>query len=427
MRFAYFQLVFLLLAGCLAVDTLTGFMVSGMGLDLKLSALYKFFLLLVLLLLIACYSQRAIAVIFTLMMVLLIGPAIQLTNRLDASGFLFDFSYVIKILMPLIVFCYLAIMARKWPDLIQKYGKQALYLSFAILCFNLVAGALGYGFSSYGSEDNPDSSIGVKGFFYAGNEVSGLFILLFGLALHRAWNASSKGWYFLLCPIVVISGALIATKAAILSGVLMTALIPLVNERKRLMRLSWLKVSLSFPVVLAIGAIAYFIVPILEATGIWERIVWFYEKKGIIGIFLSGRNEYIITATAAFDQYADFWQHFFGIGTSGLTIIARHAVEVEPADLYFWFGLPGLFYLFFIFGFFIYISYQATLDANSKFAPYALMVNLLLLLLACIAGHTLTSGMLGPLLGLMNGLVYLDFLNGRTSKSVGDARHAASG
>ncbi len=411
MGYAVFQLIFLLIGCSLAVDTLTGFLVSGMGLNLKLSAIYKFGLLLLTLFAVACYSRTKANLIFLLLLSLLIGPFINLVNGLDVLGFVFDFSYVIKILTPLIIFLYCTEVAKKWPEKTYQFGHHVFYFSFLILLFNLVAGVLGYGFSSYGSGDGDDeSSIGVKGFFFAGNEVSGLFIILFCYALNHAWNAKRKIYFFMLSPVTVICGALIATKAAMISGLLLVFIIPLVSERQRLFQLTWLKISIFAPVVVMASVIGVYLVPILEAAGIWSRLVWFYEKKGVMGIILSGRNEFAVATTQSFSSVAGPLEHLWGVGLSGLTKIERISVEIEPIDLYFWFGLPGITYLTLLFGTFIYFSYRATLSQCSTWAPFALAANLLLAGLSIIAGHTLTSGMLGPLLGLLNGLVYLDYV-----------------
>lgn len=409
MSYAVFQFIFLLVGCSLAVDTLTGFLVSGLGLDLKLSAIYKFGLLLVTLFALACYSRKKVNLVFLLLLILLIGPLINLTHSLDIRGFVFDFSYVIKILLPLIIFLYCTEVAKKWPEKTYQFGHYAFYFSFLILLFNLLAGVLGYGFSSYGGSDD-ENAIGVKGFFFAGNEVSGLFLILFSFAIAQAWSAKRKIYYFMLAPVTVLCGALIATKAAMIAGLLLVFIVPLVNERERLFRLTWLKVSIFAPIVFMASLIAVYLVPILQTTGIWARLVWFYEKKGVMGIILSGRNEFAVATTDAFHATAGLPEHIWGIGLSGLTKIERMSVEIEPIDLYFWFGIPGISYLVLLFGSFIYFSYRATLSQYSRWAPFALTANILLAGLSVIAGHTLTSGMLGPLLGLLNGLVYLDYI-----------------
>lgn len=409
MSYAVFQFVFLMVGCSLAVDTLTGFLVSGLGIDLKLSAIYKFGMLVIVLFSLACYSRKKASLVFILLLTLLVGPLINLADDLDILGFILDISYVFKILLPLIIFLYCTEVAKRRPEKVYQFGHYVFYFSFLILLFNLLAGVLGFGFSSYGGEDD-ESAIGVKGFFFAGNEVSGLFLILFSYALARAWSAKRKIYYLMLAPITVISGVLIATKAAMIAGLLLIFIIPLVNERQRLFRLTWLKVSIFAPVVVMTGIIAVYIVPVLQATGLWARLVWFYEKKGVMGIILSGRNEFAVATTESFYATAGILDYIWGIGVSGLAKVERSTVEIEPIDLYFWFGLPGISYLTLLFAAFIYFSYRATLSPYSIWAPFALAANIMLAGLSIIAGHTLTSGMLGPLLGLLNGLVYLDYV-----------------
>ncbi|WP_042150736.1 MULTISPECIES: O-antigen ligase family protein [unclassified Pseudoalteromonas] len=408
MNYSIFQFTFLLLGCSLAIDTLTGFFVSGLGLDLKLSAMFKFGLLILLIFALACYSRKNIIILFSLMLTLLIGPLFNLINTYDVMGFLFDFSYVIKILTPLMIFLFCIEVIKRWPDNAYRYGLKVFYFSFCVLLFNIIAGILGFGFSSYGSKDG-EVSIGIKGFFYAGNEVSGLFVLLFSFILSAAWNSPRKIYFLIMAPIAVISGVLIATKAAMIAGLLLVVLIPLVNERYKMFNLTWLKISIFTPALVGLIAIVYFAVPILQATGLWDRLVWFYEKKGVFGIIFSGRNEFAVATLESFYEHAGIIESLFGIGLSGLAVIERLTVEIEPIDMYFWFGIPGLLYLVGLFCSFIYISYRAALKKISFWAPFALIANILLFGLSFIAGHTLTSGMLAPLWGLLNGMVYLEY------------------
>jgi len=408
MNYAIFQFTFLLLGCSLAIDTLTGFFVSGLGIDLKLSAIFKFGLLIIMIFALACYSRKNIIILFSLMLILLIGPLFNLINTYDVMGFLFDFSYVIKILTPLIIFLFAVEIIKRWPDNAYKYGLKVFYFSFGVLLFNIAAGILGFGFSSYNTKDG-EVSIGIKGFFYAGNEVSGLFILLFSFILSAAWNSKRKIYYLIMAPITVMCGILIATKAAMIAGLLLVVLIPLVNERNKMFNLTWLKISIFSPALVGFMAIIYFAVPILQATGIWDRLVWFYEKKGVFGIIFSGRNEFAVATLDSFYKHAGAVESLFGIGLSGLAKIERATVEIEPIDMYFWFGIPGIVYLIAIFSAFIYMSYRAALKKISFWAPFALVANILLFGLSFIAGHTLTSGMLAPLWGLLNGMVYVEY------------------
>ena len=404
-KLALFQLTFLMIACSLIVDSINGFFLLGLGIDPKLSAGYKLLLLVLVLFQIGAHSVRALAALLACIVILLIGPMFSLIKTLDAGAFINDFITVLKVTTAFIIFVYCVLICRHWPDLVQKYGKWCCHLSFTVLSLNLILGVLGFGFSSYGKSD--EGGIGVKGFFYAGNEVSGVFILFFGTALHLLWQKSKYG-YFLFAPFVLLAGLLIATKSAMLSAAVLIFAIPLFNERNRLLNLTWLKVKMMLPILLVGVVLALVLVPLLEATGLWERFVWFYQKKGIIGIIMSGRDEYVINAMAAFQQYASMSEVLFGFGRGGLGLITKDSMEIDPIDMYFWFGIAGGFLFLFLFTLFIRTSYLATASKNSVWGPSVLVINFVLFGVSIIAGHILTSGMLAPFIGLLNGMAYAD-------------------
>jgi len=404
-KFAFFQLTFLMIACSLIVDSVNGFFLLGIGIDPKLSASYKLLLLVLVLFQIGAYSVRALAALLTCILLLLIGPAVSLVETLDVGAFINDFITLLKVITAFIVFVYCVLVCRHWPSLLQKYGKWCCHLSFATLSLNLSLGVLGFGFSSYGKSDG--EGIGVKGFFYAGNEVSGVFILFFGTALHLLWQKSKFG-YFLFSPFVLIAGLLIATKSAMLSAAVLIFAIPLFNERNRLLNLTWLKVKMMLPIILAGVVLALVLVPLLEATGLWERFVWFYQKKGVIGIIMSGRDEFVINALAVFQQYASLSEIIFGFGRGGLGLITKDSMEIDPIDVYFWFGIAGGLFFLFMLTIFTRTSYLATKSKHSLWGPSVLVINLILFGVSIIAGHILTSGMLAPFIGLLNGMAYAD-------------------
>lgn len=410
MKLAFFQLTFLLIALSLFVDAVNGFFLAGMGIDPKLSATYKLVLILLVLYQVGAYSHKFLASTFIIILLFMIGPTLTFVDNLNASGLVADFIAGLKTITSFIIFIYCVQICKHWPHLVIKYGKWCCQFSFLILIGNLFLGLLGYGFSSYGSGSvESQRTAGIKGFFYAGNEVSGLFILLFGIALHLAWQRKNKFLYYMLIPVIFAFGFLVATKAAMLTAAVLSFSIPMFNERNRLLNLTRLKIKLLAPVLLLVLFLIFTLVPILESIGIWHRFVWFYEKKGLLGIILSDRDEYIKYTVAGFYQFGDVLKTIFGMGRTGIGLFAKESVEVDPVDMYFWFGSIGA--LFYIFLLFLYtrISYLATREVNSQWGPTVLVINITLFAVSLFAGHIVTSGMLGPLFGLVNGMAYADY------------------
>jgi len=408
LKLAFVQLTFLMIGFSLLVDAVNGFFLTGLGIDPKLSASFKLLLLGLILFQIGSYSVKTLALILTFFMVLLIGPIITFTDTVSLSGFVDDFTSGLKTLTALIIFIYVALVCKQWPERVQRYGKWCLQFSFLVLFINIVLGVLGYGFSSYGSADEEGSAtIGVKGFFYAGNEVSGIFIVLSGAVLHLLWQ-KHKVVYFVVSPMFLALGLLIATKAAMLAAALLIFAIPLVNERNRLLNLTWLKVKMVFPLVIVGIILLFILVPIFEATGLLNRFMWFYEKKGIIGIILSGRDEFIIAALDAYMKFASITDIIFGFSKTGLGLITKNSMEIDPIDMYFWHGVAGILLLLTYVGVFFRVSYLATVNQKSLWGPCVLIINITLFAVSMIAGHIFTSGMLAPLFGLINGMAYAD-------------------
>jgi len=410
-KFAFFQLTFLMIACSLIIDSVNGFFLSGLGIDPKLSAAFKMILLIIILFQIGAYSQKVLAGVFSYLLILLIGPMITLSSTANVVGFIDDFISCLKTYTALIIFIYMVQVCHKWPCLVQKYGKWCLQLSFFVLVGNITLGAFGFGFSSYGSVDSDSSTaIGIKGFFFAGNEVSGLFVVLVGAFLHLTWQ-KSKVFYFVLAPFILLMGLLIATKAAMLSGAVLIFAIPLFCERNRLLNLTWLKVKMILPIIVVGIVLAFVLVPIFEATGLWDRFMWFYQKKGFVGIIFSGRDEFVLAALDAYSYNATFTNVIFGFSKTGLGMVTKNAMEIDPIDMYFWYGLSGVI-LFIVYAtLFFRVSYLATLNKNSLWGSCVLLVNIILFGVSIIAGHVLISGMLAPFLGLINGMAYADLKN----------------
>lgn len=418
LKLAFLQLSMLMIGFSLLVDAVNGFFLAGLGIDPKLSAAFKLVMLLIVLFQIGAYRLMPLAGIFLTLLLLIIGPVFSLVDTYDVSGFFVDFISLLKVLTAFIIFIYCIEVAKRRPDLVLSYGRLCLNFSLLVLLGNIALGVLGFGFSSYGSgEEGDEDNLGIKGFFYAGNEVSGIFIILLSAFLHQAWQKGSILKYVVCVLITCLSGLLIATKAAMLAGLVISVLIPIVNERHRLFNLTWLKVKLSFPVIIMIGVLIVFLPPLLDSTGILDRLMWFYQKKGIIGIILSGRDEFIIEAAAAYQQFANVIDVVFGLGRAGLGEIAKESMEVDPVDLYFWHGIPGIAYFLFLSSAFLFTSYKAMKLSTSTWGPAVFTINVLLIAVSFIAGHIITSGMLGPLWGVINGMAYADYLQQKQMKN----------
>ena len=102
------KLVFLQLSLYLAVDSINGFMMLGLGIDSSLSALYKSILLIVLLMYLCVFLPRRMLFVLAAICALSLGEIASIF-LLDTNGskISFLFQHILKVLTPLILLFFL--------------------------------------------------------------------------------------------------------------------------------------------------------------------------------------------------------------------------------------------------------------------------------------------------------------------------------
>lgn len=400
-------LVLVAMSVLLWVDTVTGISVFyGVGIS-SVSMLFKLALLTLVLTVIGSYAPRLLALILVALLVLLAGPT-QSFLQFGQSGYYFDdISYSLKLLTPIIVFAYLYVLKQSYPELIQRWLPIIMFSNFAAVVFNLVLGKLGFGWPSYsGTAGQP--GIGVNGFYVAGNELSACFVLLYGYVLHQTWLTQSKKRYALVGLSAIYFGAAIATKTAMLASLMLVFIVPLINERQNLFKLTKLKLALLGPFIVVLMAVILFIEALLRQIGLWDKFTWIIAEKGVLTLIVSGRDEKAEQLLSYFESYASIGDYLWGIGASGITHFESifYAAEVDPVDIFIWFGLFGVGVV--VIGIFLmnYLAFRA-IRSDAFYPPIIVLVNLIFVLLSVISGHIWASGMLGMLWGAFNGLVFI--------------------
>jgi len=405
---------FIMLAGGLWVDMFTGFFVLEVGLDLKLSLIYKLIMLFVIFNIITMLSIRVATVVFFILTGLLFSTGVMFLNFGQLNLFLKDLAAALKLIVPVTIFSYLFLIAKYDLNILIKWGRLALWSNFIALNVNLFIGLLGFGYKSY--EFGNGEGIGINGYYTAGNELGGVFVLFFSYALIRAWD-KNKFLYLLLSILTLIWGVLIATKTTILSSILLVSLIPIFAERNLFFFLTPLKLILtSFLLFMSVFSYIY-ISPMLSSLTIWERFVWIYESKGILGLILSGRELYSTNLLVIFSEKYSVVQWLFGAGVSGIMQYTdKFSAEIDIVDIFVWLGSFGVFIMLITLFLFIWHSYQALKISSSQYAPAAAVSNIILISLSFLSGHIITSGILGFGWALLNGMVLTDIYLNRLKK-----------
>ncbi|WP_340677838.1 hypothetical protein [Paraglaciecola sp.] len=377
------------------------------GVDLKISLLYKLPLVACMLVIIALKSRTILLLIILAFIVLILGPAFKFTSNHKVAFLFNDISLAIKVITPFITFYFCKTIAKIYPDILGTYGIRALWINFLAILFNLVIGVLGFGYPSYDDGGEDGQGIGVNGFYIAGNELSGCFVLLFGFILHYFWNYQ-RFYFYPFSLLTIVCGALIATKTAMLASFMLIFLVPIVNERQYLFHFTKLKVKLFFPLVIGCALATYFILDFLKTVGLHDKIVWVLQEKGILDLIFSGRLELVSKILDSFMSGASWFEYLFGIGTIGMSgyFTTKYSSEVDPIDLFVYVGVLGSLIVYI--SVFIMILPAFLMSKKDRFLPpIIVLVNLILLVLCFFSGHILNSGMLGPIWGLINGMIFV--------------------
>lgn len=371
------QLLFWLACGLLFIDSLTGFFVLKVGVDLKLSILYKIVFLFLGLLLLLQRNIKYFIISFSLLSYV-IGWSIAQNWFGSIKYLVFDFGEALKLVSTIIVF--LVFSTFKLLDC-RKLHFKIFSISVAVLFINIFFSLIGIGSKSYGV-------FGAKGFFYAANALSGIIVLIAAFVLVRAFKhgivmyVSATGFFALLA-------AMIGTKSGILGVMIVASLIPL----SRFIVTPKLLGALAILVPVAvIGAL--YLYDLFINSPIYERIVYFYETGGVTRALLSDRDVFFWDIFPTFVNQG-YGRLLWGFGFEQLNLFNKDTVEMDPIDIVFIFG-------FFTFAVYVVIMYfmfksvylsETYRDELSHDLKLSIAVSsFVLILISSIAGHILFNG-----------------------------------
>lgn len=400
------QLAIIMMSLYLLTDMLSGFSIIYLGLDIKASLIYKVPLLILILGLIARSNILQFNFLLFFIIITFIGPLYQFYKYARLDFFIVDFSSAIKILTPICIFFLYKEWYKNSPELALKSTHKILKYSFCILTINFIVGFLGFGKNTYSVGE--DAGTGSTGLIMAGNELGGAFLVTFAYMLHMCWNYKSKKLYFLLACFTIACGVSVATKTAILSSFLIVFFIPIVNERGRLYKLTLLKVKLFTPLILIILFVFISIIEVLQSLGLYDRMMYIYNERGLLTMVLSGRNLMIADTLDIVTQNSNLFEQVFGQGQAlSLKRLDGSAItEVDSFDTY---VLYGIFCFIIVFSFYIYLVYKSnkqTVQNVNFFSPFIFLTSFILLLLSQLSGHIWGAGTVGILIGVMSGALY---------------------
>lgn len=390
--------IFILIFLSLPVDVLNGLFLNK-GVNVVFPSIYKCFVLISLLFYLFINKNRWIFLLFFCLCLLVMPKvAFSITDR-DYSYFFADLSYAIKFFMPIFYALFLLTLKKQSLNIhiYSKIVRRFFYFSCIIVLCNILVGFLGYGFSVYRS-----ANIGYKGLFFAGNELAAVFLALVGFILTDTYLNSKKSYIF-ISTIFLVFSIMVATKAAIFGTIFLSIFIPLnyLKDNKLFTKQILLLFAASFP-LLYIYKYGWIL---LDKFGYRQKIEWTMEKKGILGLVFSGRDQYFLEAWNNISIEWDISSLLFGFGKYNIerNILFKSSTEIDPMDVFLLFGVIGL---FFYFAFLCYIIF----GKFRKISTYGIGVHttsILMIFLSIFSGHVSFSGMLGPVLGMLIGSAFI--------------------
>jgi|GEM_PF-2050165 len=374
-----------LLMPALLVDTINGyFMLKGS--PLPISQAYKFMLLLLMIARNLCFASwvksTTLFLLAYLSLHLFFSVSVFSNNFADTLKI---FNHLLRFIFFYTTFAYLYAVLHNDPENMRIF-KRIIIFNLFILLGNLALGLGGFGYPIYELSDG-EISVGVKGFFYAGNELSVVFLLLMALFMSLTGFFSKRMSFFAAASGAVIFFSItLATKTAIAGAIILVTIA--IFFRKRL----FAPRSLSFSRLLSLLFALIVILPpaiyaFVQSTA-YERFLYYYQQYNELATFLlSSRDQYLGKNLSLILSRDDLLSLMIGVGK-------QVTVEMDFFDTFLNYGLLGVFVIY-AYYLSIYsniwkrflrggLSYQWAMVGYTAF---------MLFLVSFVSGHVLYSGL----------------------------------
>ena len=375
----------------LLVDWLNGALLHYFGFSFALAAIYKLTLLVLMALSLLVYQPKWLLALVSLLLLMLLGPALH-WSQLTTSWIVADMQLAVKAISPLLALGYLTQLLKHNNVLATALMQRSVVCSSAVLLINFVLGAIGVGGTAYQPLDGvAQSFLGFKGWFYSTNELSAVLLLISSIVFYVSWQRHVL-WHA-LCSLLALTMALsLLTKTGIFGISMLIVLVPLLLQpasfwckRKKLM----LSLALSFTALLLVLLLN--LEGILRGLGIYDKLSFVYQQRGLTGILLSSRDYYASRIWHSVAGNYSLLEQYLGVGQGGVgMLLKKYFAEMDWFDLFTFYGVAGALAYVLTFSLFLYHSWQLRAFGAGR---VRLVVNLLMLVVSTMAGHILSSGM----------------------------------
>ncbi len=321
-------------------------------------------------------------------------------NIYSPSNLLNDAVFTFKIIFNITVFIYFYLFFKKNKTLNSvRLIDKTINISYIFLILNFIFGALGYGFSTYYYGD-----LGIKGFYYAGNELA---LLLVVLNSYKIFNGYKKGISSYLFYSFLALGLALATamKTAIGGTLLLILIIPMISRIKTYKHFY----KLAFYVPILVGSIGLLITGVFKYLGgqfAVARWIYFIKEYGLMSGLLSSRDQTLLNVFNEFYYNFSISWSLFG---KGLTNFLNGAtIEIDFFDVFFIFGFIGL---LLVYGAWIYIIKRIFTESFKSIRQnlnykYLFIINSLIFVASFTTGHVVYSTSTVLFLGMITAFYF---------------------
>ena len=399
--FFFDTLIFILLFGLLPIDMINGYLLREVGVSpaISLSQLYKIILLSFLFVRINITEKVLVISVFLL---LLMPTIYQLFKSFNIQLVFIDIVKIIKYLGSVLAFFYFRNIVIHKGYLLKSIYRWMLF-SFMIVVLNISLKLFGLGFAMYSMDT---FEIGSKGYFYAGNEVSAVLLILASFLMYWHQLFDKKMLFIIAGILSVLTGLYLTSKTAILGTIFSVIYFFIFSpSTKRISIRNMLFALFSFFIVLPIGL--YFVVAYLKTSNVMERFSFFWNELDIYTFILSNRNTYLFDFLEIFKKEYNIIEMILGVGQNTFETLSNHVIELDFFDIYFAYGVIGTVLFLLYISFILMHSKLKSLNKNIfPFASYTKFISTLLILISFLSGHVFNSGMAAIYMGCVFSLMY---------------------
>lgn len=296
-----------------------------------------------------------------------------------------------KLLLTILLFIYFKkCIATEHSFFFESRAFKVFKYGLIVLSLNVFSGLLGLGYHTY------PAGFGYKGFIYSGNEIGGLIVALIPVLLYWSFFSFSKFKYAIISAFSLILGLLISTKACILVICISIFAIPYLYSKPKVK-----KKILVFCIFFFLICIYYLVSKIdAQSFDLLKRIVFRYDKGGLILVLLSARDEMVLFYFGLLEK-APLFQKIFGMGIGTGDFIT---VEMDYFDTLFYYGYFGLLVLLLLT--FYLLRLLRKNKHNNMMMKTIVLSDIMMLGMAAFAGHILYSSMAGLYIALLNAFMF---------------------